>query len=203
MKVENNALVEVDYRLHEVAAEGTEILVEETTEERPMDYIHGMGILLPAFEAQLEGLGGGDAFDFVLEPDEAYGAIVPDLMMELDKALFRDSEGNFDEGFIRIGRYVPMLTADGQTVRGLVTDITDDRVMMDFNHPLSGKRLHFAGSVRSVRPATDEERRQYDRMVSGSGCCCDDGSDDCCCGHHHHHHGEGCCRDEGDHCGCH
>lgn len=195
MKIENNSYVKVQYKLHEVASNGTESLIEETSDDQPMDYIHGMGILLPDFEAKLEGLDDGDAFDFTLMPEQAYGPFVPELLMELDKAIFLDSEGQFDDSVVQIGRYLPMQTADGQMVNGLVLDITHDSVKMDFNHPLSGKTLHFAGHVEEARPATEEEQKRFDRMIHGGSCCCgDDGDCDC-----DHDHSGNCCHGEG-HC---
>lgn len=198
MKIDNNSYVRVQYKLTQVTPEGEEVFVEETTEDRPMDYIHGLGMLLPDFEAQLEGLSEGDAFDFTLAPEAAYGEIRPELIMELDKAIFHDAEGEFDDGFVQVGRYVPMNTADGQVVNGLVLDITDDKVRMDFNHPLSGQTLHFMGHVQEAHPATEAEQKRFHQMLHGHGCCC--GGDDVEeCGHHH---GEGgCCHGEG-HC-CH
>lgn len=202
MKIDKNAYVRVQYKLTEVAPDGTEVFVEETTEDRPMDYIHGMGLLLPDFEAQLAGLDTGDSFDFKLEPEAAYGPIREELIMELDKAIFHNAEGKFDDGFVQVGRYVPMNTADGQVVNGLVLDITDDKVRMDFNHPLSGKTLHFMGHIQEAHPATEEELKRFNQMLHGHSCCCGD-DEECGCGGDHHK-GEGsCCHGHGDgHC-CH
>ena len=158
MKINDKSYVRVQYKLTEVSPDGSETFVEETTEDRPMDYVHGLGILLPDFEKELSGL----------------------------------DDGKFDSGFVQVGRYVPMRTADGQTVNGLVLDITEDKVRMDFNHPLSGKTLHFVGHVQEAHPATDQELKRFEQLLHG-GCCC--GSDEEECGGHHHdetcHHGRG------------
>lgn len=198
MKINDKSYVRVQYKLTEVAPDGSETFVEETTEDRPMDYVHGLGILLPDFEKELSGLDDGDAFDFTLEPEAAYGPIQEQLLMDLDKSIFQDSEGNFDSGFVQVGRYVPMRTADGQTVNGLVLDITEDKVKMDFNHPLSGKTLHFVGHVQEAHPATDQELKRFEQLLHG-GCCCGSDEEDCC----GHHHDETCHHGRGNDCLCH
>ena len=50
----------------------------------------------------------------------------------------------------------PMRDQDGNAIKGLVVEITDDVVKMDFNHPLAGRDLFFKGSVETVREATAE-----------------------------------------------
>ena len=59
--------------------------------------------------------------------------------------------------FLEIGNIVPMTNEDGERMHGQVVEVKDDVVVMNFNHPLAGKEMHFEGSILSIRPATDEE----------------------------------------------
>ena len=100
-------------------------------------------------------------------------------------------DGKFDDELIKIGNTVPMMSSNGQRLNGLVLELNDEVIKMDFNHPLAGEDLFFAGSVLGVRQASDEEVAQ---ILGGGGCSscgsgCDDGS--CDTGHDHDHDG-GC-----------
>jgi FKBP-type peptidyl-prolyl cis-trans isomerase SlyD len=75
---------------------------------------------------------------------------------ELPKSIF-EVEGKFDTENIAVDKMVPMMTAEGQRLDGMVLEITDEIVRMDFNHPLAGEDLHFVGKVLEVREATDEK----------------------------------------------
>jgi FKBP-type peptidyl-prolyl cis-trans isomerase SlyD len=75
-----------------------------------------------------------------------------------------------------------MMSTSGQRLNGLVMEITDDIVKMDFNHPLAGENLFFKGEILEVREATDEE---IAATLGGGGCGC--GSGGC---------GDGGCGDE-------
>ena len=190
MRVNKDKLVRVHYRLFR--GEEFEELVEETYGGEPMEYVQGLGLLLPAFEAELLGKEPGDGFDFVIPVDEAYGRVNPDLQMTLPKETFF-VDGVFDEEMVHTGAILPMLTADGQQVEGEVVDVWDGGVDMDFNHPLAGEALRFTGEVVEVRDPDADELARY------AGPC---GDGECSCGHHHDHdhhgHHDGSCS-----CGCH
>jgi FKBP-type peptidyl-prolyl cis-trans isomerase SlyD len=101
-------------------------------------------------------------------------------------------DGKFDGDMIKEGNTVPMMTGNGQRLNGLVLEIGDNEVRMDFNHPLAGEHLYFKGQVVEVRQATDEE---IVGTLSG-GCSCSGGCDSGSCGPDAD--GEGC----GSGCGC-
>jgi FKBP-type peptidyl-prolyl cis-trans isomerase SlyD len=58
---------------------------------------------------------------------------------------------------VRAGNVLPMMDENGRPFQGIVCEVTDDVVVMDFNHPMAGKDLHFTVTVVDVRPATEEE----------------------------------------------
>lgn len=167
MRINKGYLVKVKYQLND--DDGT--LIEKTKSGEPLEFIFGMGLMLPAFEAELVGKQVGDHFDFTLTPDEAYGQINEDLKIALEKEAFF-IDGTFDSEIVYEGARVPMNTADGQVVEGLVTKITDDKVYMDFNHDLAGMTLHFQGSVVDIHEPSKEEYDHYFGHNCGGSCNC-------------------------------
>ena len=96
---------------------------------------------------------------------------------------------------VAVGKSVPMMSSNGERLNGIVLDLSDDAVKMDFNHPLAGEDLYFSGTILEVRQPSDEELA---RMLSG-GCGCGDGGchdggchDDGCGSDHDGGHGCGC-----------
>jgi FKBP-type peptidyl-prolyl cis-trans isomerase SlyD len=168
MKVEQNKVVSLSYRLE---ADGE--VIEVVTKEKPMQFMYGIGHLLPKFEKQIENMSMGDKFDFILQAAEAYGEIDEMAIMELPKNIF-EIDGQFDDQYIKIGENIPMQDQDGNRLYGKVEGIDNTSVTMNFNHPLAGSDLHFAGEIVSVREATPED-------LSGSCCCGCDCSDGECC----------------------
>ena len=175
--------------------------------------------MLEAFEGNIVPLSEGDEFDFNLSVNEAYGPYVQEHVIELDKQVFT-IDGRFDKENIYPGNVIPLTNADGNRFDGIIVEVKEKTVVVDLNHFLAGRDLHFCGKVIQSRPATDAEIQGYINMFSGEGCGC--GCHDCgdggcgeggCgeggCGGHHHEHGDGCCggheHKHGDGCcgGCH
>ncbi len=156
MKVEKNNVVALIYSLRIPDNDGEMDIVEVVTEEDPMYFIQGISGLPEGFEEKIEGLAQGDTFDFVVSPEEGYGEFDPEAIVELPKAVFA-MEGVDQEELLEIGNIVPMTNEDGERMHGQVVEVKDEVVVMNFNHPLAGKEMHFQGSILSIRPATDEE----------------------------------------------
>lgn len=193
MTIAPNKFVALQYELY-AGNEEERTLMEQTTPERPLEYIHGMGMMLPAFEKALLGLKAGDKFDFVLACEDAYGQPEDEAIQALPREIFLDASGQLDELVVE-GATLPMHTPDGQVIRGSVVEIKEDVVIMDFNHPLAGEDLHFIGEISEIHDATAEE---IEKFFGGHDSC------GCGCGHDHDHEGKekkdgGCC---GGGCGC-
>ncbi len=139
---------------------------------------------------QLAGLKKGEPFTIRLSKDEAYGEVDENAVVELPKQVFL-VDGEFDEDMVAVGKMVPMMSSNGQRLNGLVLDVNDEAVKMDFNHPLAGEDLFFAGTILEVRAPSEEELA---RMLSEGGCGCDGGecSDDHCGPDQSNKHGCGC-----------
>lgn len=185
-KIQVGKYVELGYDLYEINADNQK-LVHQTNPEDPERFIFGVtpGMIAP-LEKAVEGLSVGDTFDVTVKADEAFGQREEDQIATLDREIF-EVDGKFDEEHIKKGAIVPMMTADGYRINGIVLEVTADKVKMDFNHPLAGKDVRFSGKILAVRDATAEELNPQ----HGCGCGCHgDCSDDCGCDDHNC--GEGC-----------
>ena len=187
---------------YELTVEGK--VADKASEEAPLDYIHGCHMLLPKFEAELEGKVPGDEFAFTLSPEEGYGVHDPKLRFDIPKSSF-EVNGVLREDLLVVGAVLPLLDSSGHVIQAQVMEVKESAVTMDFNHPMAGKTLNFKGKILSVREATPEELRNG---LHGEYVPREEGECECGCGHHHHdgecghgHHGDGeCC---GGHSHCH
>jgi FKBP-type peptidyl-prolyl cis-trans isomerase SlyD len=197
MKIEQNKVVEFCYELE---VDGK--IVDQTTKERPLDYIHGTGSLLPKLEAHIEGMEPGATFDVTLSPAEGYGEVEPERIIDLPKAAF-EVNGEVREDLLVPGNTIPMMNSMGGVIPGVVVEVTADTVKMDLNHQMAGKTLHFKGEILTVREATEKELTEglHGEYVHSCGCggCHGHGGDcgGCEGGQCGDDHGEGCG------CGCH
>lgn len=210
-----NKYVTVAYELYTDNDKGIHELVEKAPIEHPFQFISGLGIALDSFENKILALTEGEAFDFVLKVDEAYGPYEQDHVIELPKETFAIN-GRFDKDMVYPGAVLPLVNADGMRFQGLVLELKDNTVIIDLNHPLAGKDLHFKGQVVTMRDATNEE---IQALINHEGCNCGGDCEGGCeggCGGHHHEYGEGCCgkhghgegeccgkHEHGEGCGCH
>lgn len=156
MTIANNKVVSLNYHLSGKAEGGAEELIEQTSTDKPFVFLYGTGGILEDFEKNLNGKKAGDTFDFHIKADKAYGTHNPEYVAEIPKEAFH-VEGKFDEERVKVGEELPMLDSEGHQMHGLVVEIGEKHVSMDFNHPLAGYDLHFVGSILEVRDATPDE----------------------------------------------
>ena len=176
MKVEKQKVVTLQYDLYVDGENGQEELMEKATAEAPLVYCHGEGMMLPAFEQNMEGLQEGESFDFRIPCQEAYGEYDDEGVLTLDKKMFFNGDGEFDSERVYVGAIVPMNTADGQVINAQIAEITKDNVTIDLNHPLAGENLHFVGKVLNLRDVTEGELKAlHHRGCGGCGGHCNGG----------------------------
>ncbi len=147
MKIAKDTVVTVQYKLSD--AQGNQI--EESRE--PMVYLHGgYENTLPKIEEALEGKETGYETTIQVEPDDAFG--------EYDPALVKVEPRDRLPTPLEVGMQFEGM-AEGEDEDGslifTVTDIADDKVVLDGNHPLAGMALRFTLNVTEVRAATAEE----------------------------------------------
>lgn len=145
MQVAKNTVVSLNYELSD--ADGKTI--EKT--DSPIEYLHGgYDGIFPLVEKALAGKGVGETCRVRLEPDEAFGEYDAGLVHLEPRDKFPD---NIKVGMQFEGKGVE----SGTSLIYTVTDIAEDKVVVDGNHPLAGKALDFNCTIAGVRPATQEE----------------------------------------------
>ena len=162
---------------------GNEVLIEKTEENRPLTFYTGCEMALPQFEEIAIKTPAGQDFSFDLAKGQAYGDYNEENVLDLDKEVFSQG-GEFDSSNVYIGATIPLQNQEGQRFIARVMDITEDKVKVDFNHPLAGKELKFKGHVIENREATEEEVKEFFEKLNNHQCSCH-GSDES--------NGEGCC----------
>ncbi|MBV2246423.1 MAG: peptidylprolyl isomerase [Lentimicrobium sp.] len=154
MTISKNKVVSLTYELKLDDNKGH--VIDKADKDQPLVFLYGAGNLLPKFESNIESLDVNDTFEFTLNSDDAYGQTNNEAVIDLPIDIFK-VEGKIDEEMLQVGNVIPMQDNNGNPLEGLVVEIGDNEVKMDFNHPLAGKTLHFTGKVIDVRDASEEE----------------------------------------------
>lgn len=172
MKIEIvNSVVGIEYEVKEAGS--TNVVDSNKGSGKPLEFITGMGHIIPGLEKGLEGMSAGDSGDIFVPAADAYGEYNADAVKTLPIEQFEGID--LKEGLTLYGQ-----DEHGHTVQVTVKSFSDSDVTIDYNHPLAGKDLMFSVTIVSARAATDDEINSG--IVGG-----------------HHQHGGGCCG--GGHCG--
>jgi FKBP-type peptidyl-prolyl cis-trans isomerase SlyD len=145
VQIDKDTVVELTYELTDTDGK----VIERT--EGPIEYLHGgyHGIF-PRVEQALAGKTIGDSCRVRLEPEDAFG--------EYDAQLLHLEPRNKFPRDVSVGmRFEGRGVESGTTLIYTVTDVAEDKVVVDGNHPLAGRALDFQCTVTAVRAATSEE----------------------------------------------
>ncbi|EKO3659736.1 peptidylprolyl isomerase [Vibrio metschnikovii] len=198
MKIEKNMVVSIAYQVK--MEDG--VVVDQSTVEAPLEYLHGHNNLITGLERELEGKVIGDKFSATVAPEDAYGEHSDALVQRVPADVFQ----GVDE--LEVGMRF-LADTDQGPIPVEITEVDGDEVVVDGNHMLAGQTLTFDVEVIALREATAEEL-EHGHIHHAGGCGHDHGHDHdhdhdgCCGGEGHHHHGqekEGCCG--GGSCGSH
>ena len=146
MKISKNSVVSIDYILTDAKGE----VLDRSSKGKPLQFIHGLGHLIPGLEKALEGKAAGESLQAKIPHAEGYGARDESLMQSLPK-------DNFEEiPDLQVGME---LEAEGDEGIRIITvvGIEGDKVIVDGNHPLAGVDLNFDVNIVAVRAATTDE----------------------------------------------
>lgn len=163
-------------------------LLETNVGGGELAFVSGKNQVLPKLENELLAMKEGESKEIFIPCADALGNYDENMLESLPKEQFAGID-------LSVGMELFGEDASGQTARVTVKEITEDSVVVDFNHPYSGKDLLFEVELTELRDAdADEELTGVVNMPHTCGC----GGHD----KHEHHHGEGgCCGGHGG-CGC-
>ncbi len=208
MKVELNKVVSVNYILR---TEENGPIVEQTPDDKPLEFLFGRGMLLPKFEDAINGFEIGQEVSFHLSPEDGYGVYDDRYVANIPIEVFMQ-DGKLNEMICHVGAHIPMQDNRGNHMIGKVLSIGEKSVKMDFNHDMAGKDLYFEVEVKAIREASEEEI-EHGHVHKDGHCChgchgeggCHKEDGEGCCHGDHDHDGEGCCHGDHDHEGgcCH
>ena len=148
MKIQKNTVV----KLHYTVTTGTGDTIDSSMGSEPIEFMYGIGMLIPGLESQLEGKEMGYKDQLHIVAKDAYGERNEEAMHTLPKSGFRPEN---DEELI-VGMEVQLESENGP-ILAFVSEIKEADVVLDLNHPLAGYDLIFDVEVIEVRGANSEE----------------------------------------------
>ncbi len=116
---------------------------DSSQDREPLEFVVGSGDLIPGFEKAIVGMEPGQEKTVTLEVEDAYGPYEDELVIE-------GPRNSFPDGDIQVGQSFTVHLHDGEEAVCRVVRVAGDTVVLDFNHPLAGKRLTFHLHVVSV-----------------------------------------------------
>jgi FKBP-type peptidyl-prolyl cis-trans isomerase 2 len=120
----------------------------------PISFLLGAGKVIPGFETAVEGMTTSEKKTITLPPEQAYGPLNPEAVIEVPKERFPEEFVFVKDGFVR------SFGKNGRPVFGKITDIKDASVVLDVNHPLAGKQLTFELELVQVEDAPAGEAEE-------------------------------------------
>jgi FKBP-type peptidyl-prolyl cis-trans isomerase 2 len=129
--IKNGSKVKIHYKLIV-----DKQVIDSSKSNGPLQYEHGNNQIIPGLERALEGLKPGDTKQVHIGPDDAYGPIYPQAIIKIPRDKIKMDE-------VELGAQLKATDENGQLLRGVVKEIKDQLVIVDFNHPLAGKELLF------------------------------------------------------------
>jgi len=149
MQITDDKVVAFNYTLKNDEGQ----VLDTSDGKQPLAYLHGRKSIVPGLEAAMDGKESGESFNVAIEPEQAYGEHDPQMVQPVPRDRFQ----GVDE--IQPGMQFQANTPAGpRTVT--VTDVGEEEVTVDANHPLAGQTLHFDIDIVEVRDATAEELEQ-------------------------------------------
>lgn len=148
--IDDNRVVSMHYQL----TNGFGELIDSSQGDLPLVYMHNTNVLLPALERELTGTRAGEHVAVTIYPEDGYGYPDETLIAEWP----RDSIEKTQE--LVLGMRFKALSKTGENQLVTLTEIREDTVVLDANHPLAGQVLTFTVAIVSVREPTAEETEQ-------------------------------------------
>ncbi len=142
--IENGSKVELEYTLTD---DGGKVL-DSNKGGTPLTFTHGQRQLIPGLENALDGMHAGEEKKVTVPPAEGYGEVDPKAVTEVPKE-------SIPAEALNVGAELVARNQSGARRMVRVKEIKEKTVVIDLNHPLAGKTLHFDVKVLGVEPPKD------------------------------------------------
>lgn len=166
--VATDVVVKMDYTLTV-----DDEIIDSTDAYGPFEFIQGHRNIIPGLERELFGMQVGETKEILVEPAEGYGEFDANAFIDLQKSQFPP-----DYGFA-IGKSLRLSDSNGRLFTAVISEIGENDVRVDLNHPLAGKQLKFVATILDLRSATEDELTSG---KVGGGACATCGSSSGGCG---------------------
>ena len=140
-------VISIDYTLTNDAGEE----IDSSSGSGPLVYLHGAGNIIPGLENALTGKTVGDQLNVSISPEDAYGQKEGPGPQAVPREAFPP------EAVLETGVSFIIQLEDGSEKMVWISQVTEQLVFLDSNHPLAGETLHFDVTVREIREASEEE----------------------------------------------
>jgi len=116
----------------------------------PMNFTQGSHQIIPGLETALKGMKVGESKQVTVDPEQGYGPINPQAVQEVPiDQIPPDAR--------KVGVRLQGKDDQGRMVHPLITEVKEQVVMLDFNHPLAGKKLFFDVKILDIKAASTSE----------------------------------------------
>jgi peptidylprolyl isomerase len=113
----------------------------------PLEFTVGAQQVIPGFERAMVGMQLEETKTVVIPPEEAYGAREDSLVQKMPREKFRLNGAEPE-----LGMAIEMRTPEGHGIPVVITELTENSVTLDANHPLAGETLHFSLRLVEIIP---------------------------------------------------
>lgn len=146
--VADDLVVSLDYLLK--LEDGEEI--DRSDSDDPLQFLQGHGQIIPGLEKELYGMQIGEEKKVMVAPADGYGEFDPSNLDTVPRNIFPTDMA------LEKGQQLQLRDQNsGQVYQATVSEIKDEDVVLDFNHPLAGETLIFQVKIADLRSATSEE----------------------------------------------
>ena len=146
LKVDDGVVVSMQYTLH---VDG--VLVDASSQAKPLQFIQGMGHIIPGLEHQLYDMQIGESKTVQVATADGYGEVDPAALMDVPREAFPAGVP------VVPGTELQLQDKTGHPAYARIQSVSDEMIRLNMNHPLAGKTLDFEVTIAAIRPATDDE----------------------------------------------
>jgi len=146
IKVTDGLVVSMEYTLR---VDGK--VVDSSAGGDPLEYLHGVGNIIPGLEREVDGMAVGESKNVTVSVEDGYGEVDEEAFMEAPRSEFPTDMP------MNPGVEMELTGPEGQPMYARIESVEGETVLLNMNHPLAGKELHFDVKVVNLRDATDEE----------------------------------------------
>ena len=144
--IKNDLVVAIAYTL---TVDGEE--VDSSAEGEPLEFLQGQGNIISGLEREMLGMQIGESKNVIVTPADGYGEIDEEAFMEIPTNQFPENIP------VEVGTELEVTNEKGEPAYTRIEQIENNIALLNFNHPLAGKELHFAVKIVGIREPSEEE----------------------------------------------